>query len=80
MDLFKKSPKSICHQCYNIKESCLHPMKSCEADKKLHVAYVTKCASFNKPMSAQYVAKSVSVEASTDSRVEMMGGGHQDER
>lgn len=80
MDLFKNSPKSICHQCFNIKEDCSRPMKSCGTDKKMHIAYVQKCESFNRPMSKTYESKSVAVDAAVDSRVDMMGGGHQLEK
>lgn len=75
-DIFKNSPKSICHQCFNINENCMMPMKVCETDKKLHIAYVTRCQAFNAPMKKEYEAKTVSVQTAADTRIEMMGGGH----
>jgi hypothetical protein len=78
MDPFKRSPKSICHQCSNINEDCKDTHKSCGTDSKLGVSFVQRCSSFNRPMGelSKKSTAPVAVDAPVDSRVEMMGGGH----
>lgn len=78
MEIFKKSKKSICHSCYNFNEICnIKTSKTCGTDQKVEAAFVQKCNSYNKEINKnEYKCNTVSVNHATDTRVEMMGGGH----
>lgn len=82
MDLFKKSNKSICHNCRNINEKCSLVTKVCGTDSKIGYSFVQKCSKFNKDMSAviQHKSNRIIVDNSADSRIEMMGGGFKEVR
>lgn len=78
MEVFKESKKSICHKCKNIKEICDKlTMKNCETDKKIGKAFVSSCSKFNKHLITKSVkTEYLKVAHRPESRVEMMGGGH----
>lgn len=50
-DRFKVSKKSLCHKCTNIEKTCnLRASIVCGTDSDVGLAFVMKCAHFNKPM------------------------------
>lgn len=73
---FKQSKHSICQSCSNINGDCFEFTKLCNTDAKLGHSYVSKCSQYNKDGLAKYESSIVSTDASSDSRVEMMGGGY----
>jgi len=81
VDKFKKSKKSICHNCSNIDEICDSRVSiTCGSDSKVQSSFVEKCGSFNKPIvdKANRESMTISVGHKADTRVETMGGGHKD--
>lgn len=75
LELFKKSQKSICHQCFNFENNCIETTKSVCTDKKLLIAFLKECNMFNKKMIAVYEKNKVASDNKPESRVDMMGGG-----
>jgi len=79
MEIFKESKKSICNRCYNINETCsTNVFMTCGTDNKIEKAYVESCMQFNKPIdSCSYKKYTIKTSHKADTRVEMMGGGHE---
>jgi len=76
VEVFKKSLKSICHNCININEICSSINKTCGTDSKMGLAYIEKCSKFNKDITEDKIRSSkIVVQNKSDSRIEMMGGG-----
>lgn len=76
---FKQSKKSICKTCCNINSKCnLVVSMKCETDSTIGLSFVNSCNMYNADMSKpkNYSDNKVSVSHATDSRIEMMGGGH----
>ena len=78
MEKFKKSKKSICLECSNIENTCASlGGKICDTDNEIGLAYVKKCAWINKEMvHTKQTKHTVSVDHKPESRIDMMGGGH----
>lgn len=55
MESFKKSDKSICHECPNFGERCdYRTNRVCGSDRKKKVAYVNQCDHFDKPFKGSF--------------------------
>lgn len=53
--------------------------KTCETDSKIGKGYVSRCSRFNLPLvEVKKDIYKVTVDNSSDSRIEMMGGGFKD--
>jgi hypothetical protein len=81
MEVFKVSKKSICHNCFNVKEKCENKVSMmCGTDRKIGGSFVQTCGSYNRKIkkynSSCASTTSISVGHSADTRKEMMGGGH----
>ena len=81
MEIFKKSEKSICHECFNVNALCnTSTLKTCDTDPSIKAAYIKSCDYFNKDMSKRKTTNDnrISIPHKRETRVEMMGGGHSD--
>jgi len=78
MEVFKKSNKSICSKCSNLENQCSFlGGKLCGTDLNIGYAFVEKCTWFNKNIgSEKQVSHTVKVAHKSESRIDMMGGGH----
>lgn len=73
---YKNSDKSPCKKCSNYESDCFYAFKSCDADPKTGYSYLASCGSLNKEIGKRYESgQSISVLSSSDSRMDMMGGG-----
>lgn len=52
-ELFKISPKALCHKCKNIDQKCSLVTKVCDTDSKIGKGYVVKCTKFNMPFETE---------------------------
>lgn len=78
MEVFKISKKSVCNSCFNINHECsLLSGKSCGTDTKVGYAFIESCSWLNKKITEiVHVRNIIKVDHCPESRVDMMGGGH----
>ena len=73
MESFKKSDKSICHECPNFGERCdYRTNRVCGSDRKKKVAYVNQCDHFDKPFKGSFQSGGVIPGGSTPDDVPVM--------